>query len=197
MSPEPSGRPRDPAVHRAILEATRDLLVEQGYRVLTMDRVATRAGVGKQTVYRRWPSKAPLVAEAVLDGFRLHQPVEPPDTGDLDADLTVWLRQREAFMAAPHLVELVRALAIATAEDPDAADALHLRLTRPERDRLVARLRAGVEAGQVDADADLEAAVDALIGSIVYRILTRVPAEEAVRRGEGLLGILLAGIRKG
>ena len=69
MTESRRGRPRSPVVHAAILDATRALLIANGYADVSMDRVASRARVGKQTLYRRWPSKAQLVAEAVMDAY--------------------------------------------------------------------------------------------------------------------------------
>ena len=78
-----TGRPRSDEAHQAILDATLSLLVEVGFSALTIEGVATRAGVGKATIYRRWASKLPLVVEAFgqLPGF------EEVDTGNLAEDL--------------------------------------------------------------------------------------------------------------
>ncbi len=84
---QPPGRPRDTALHAVILEAVRELLTESSYAEVTMDGVAARAQVGKKTLYRRWASKAPLVAEAVLDAYGRGGSFPVPDTGNLRADL--------------------------------------------------------------------------------------------------------------
>jgi AcrR family transcriptional regulator len=84
------GRPRDPAVDAAILAAAVDLLAEAGYARLTMDQVAARAGVGKASVYLRWPNKVALVAEAIQ--HRSAVVPEVPDTGSLSADMLAFLR---------------------------------------------------------------------------------------------------------
>ncbi|MEO6086704.1 MAG: helix-turn-helix domain-containing protein [Umezawaea sp.] len=192
MGSEPPGRPRSAVVHQAILEAARDLLVESGYAGLSIDRVAARAGVGKQTVYRRWASKAPLVAEAVLDA---HGSAAPPETGDLDRDLRAWLHGQSTSQATPRNAALVRALAAAAAADLRDADELYRQLTGPSRDELVERLRAGVGANQVRADADLAAAADALLGALLYQTLAGDPAAYSPQRVDGLLDIILAGLR--
>jgi len=84
------GRPRDPAVDEAVLTAAVDLLAEVGYARLTMDQIAARAGVGKASVYLRWPNKVALVAEAIQQ----HAAVVPdvPDTGSLREDMLTFLR---------------------------------------------------------------------------------------------------------
>ncbi len=71
------GRRRSERSHAAIVAATQELLVERGYRELTIEGVAARAGVGKQTIYRWWPSRAALVLEAYLAGSDTALP--PPD----------------------------------------------------------------------------------------------------------------------
>ena len=73
------GRPRDPAADRAILQATIELLGEEGYEGLSIEAVAARAGVGKTTVYRRWPSKEPLVVDAIK---RYKSPEDPQPPRD-------------------------------------------------------------------------------------------------------------------
>src|SRR3712207_8885803 len=79
------GRPRDPSRDAAIKAALLRLLGEVGYGGLTMDAVAEQAGVGKATIYRRWPTKQQLIADSILDlGSVL---TVPPDTGSLQEDL--------------------------------------------------------------------------------------------------------------
>src|SRR5436305_14938734 len=84
------GRPRDPGVDEAILAAAVDLLAEVGYARLTMEQVAARAGVGKASLYLRWPNKVALVAEAIQ--HRSAVVPEVPDTGSLREDMLVFLR---------------------------------------------------------------------------------------------------------
>lgn len=187
------GRPRSAAAHDAILAATRLLLAENGYAEVSMDRVAARAGVGKQTVYRRWASKAPLVAEAVLSAYGQAATLDLPESGDLAADLRSWLSGYSAFLAAPDNSALVRALAAAAADDPYDGETLYLQLTGPQHAAIRERLRRGVDAGHVRVDADLDAAAEALIGVTLYRMLT--PGDPN-RRFDGLVDVLLAGLRR-
>ena len=83
------GRPRDPQVDEAIFAATLELLAEQGYAQLTIERIATRAGIGKASLYRRWPDKVSVVLEAVS---RHPQRPSAPDTGSLRDDMLAYLR---------------------------------------------------------------------------------------------------------
>jgi AcrR family transcriptional regulator len=190
------GRPRSSVVHDAILESTRVLLIESGYAQMSMERVAGHAGVGKQTVYRRWPSKAPLVAEAVLDAYReVVSPSVLPDTGDLAADLRAWLQANAELFSSPRNAALARALAAAAADDPQDGDALYRELTGPQYDGIVQRLRQGVDAHQIRADADLEAVADALVGATLYRMLAHsAMTKESHQRFDGLVDALLTGL---
>src|SRR6476661_2247849 len=79
MSPESTGRPRDPSLDGAVLAAAADLLGETGYRALTMDAVAARAGTSKTAIYRRWDGKTSLVVDVLA--ARLPAPTPPPSTG--------------------------------------------------------------------------------------------------------------------
>jgi AcrR family transcriptional regulator len=194
-APRP-GRPRSQATHDAILHAVRDILVTGGYAEVTMDRVAGHAGVGKQSLYRRWPSKAPLVAEAVLDAYGRHGPVQVPDTGDVEADLLTWLRGQAGYLGSARDVALSRALAVATADNPlDGAD-LYTLLAGPHHDALLLRLQNAAHAGNIRADADLEAVTEALIGATLYRIFTSIRSvEETTGHFTGLVDALFAGLR--
>ena len=88
-SPVAVGRPRNPAKDVAVLQATRDLLVEVGYQGTTVMAIARRAGVGAPTIYRRWPTKEALVEDAT---FGHPQPASVPQpTGDLQTDLRAWV----------------------------------------------------------------------------------------------------------
>ncbi|OBH95858.1 TetR/AcrR family transcriptional regulator [Mycobacterium sp. E2733] len=194
MSRSRPGRPRSAAAHEAILDATRALLVESGYVGVSMDKVAARAGVGTQTVYRRWPSKAPLVAEAVMHAYA-QADFTLPDTGDTVADLRTWMHSSAALSAAADNVALVRALAVAAAEDLHDRDILYGQLTGRFHDALGERLRTGISRGQIRADANIEAAADAIIGAMLYRMLSvTTSAQETIGRYEGLIDTVINGL---
>ncbi|OBI18457.1 TetR family transcriptional regulator [Mycobacterium sp. E2497] len=194
MSQSRRGRPRSTAVHEAILDATRSLLVEAGYRGVSMDKVAVIAGVATQTVYRRWPSKAPLVAEAVMQAYD-QTDFTLPDTGDTIEDLRTWMRAYAEIGSAAENVALIRSLAAAAAEDLTDRDALYRQLTSRFHDAVSDRLRVGISMGQIRGDADVEAAADALIGATLYRMLSvTTSAEETTERYYGLIDTLMCGI---
>ncbi|OYV73357.1 MAG: hypothetical protein B7Z72_02700 [Gemmatimonadetes bacterium 21-71-4] len=112
-------------MHRAILDATRELLTTGSYAELSMESVAARAQVGKKTLYRRWSSKAPLVAEAVLDAYGGSGSFPVAATGDVRADLRSWLNEHAEFLAEPANTALVRALVAAAAARPGDGEDLY------------------------------------------------------------------------
>jgi AcrR family transcriptional regulator len=190
------GRPRSQATHDAILNAVREILLTGGYAEVAMDRVASLAGVGKQSLYRRWPSKAPLVAEAVMDAYGQDGSFQLPDTGDIEADLRTWLHEQAAYLASARNVALSRALAVAAADNPVDGDALYSQLAGPHHDALLHRLRAAAQIGNIRQDADLEAVAEAVIGATLYRVLTPVRAvEDTTRQFDGLVDALIVGLR--
>ncbi|WP_077090550.1 TetR/AcrR family transcriptional regulator C-terminal ligand-binding domain-containing protein [Mycobacterium rhizamassiliense] len=193
MPDERVGRPRDTRLDHAILTATCELLTTGSYAELSMESVAARAGVGKKTLYRRWPSKAPLVADAVLEAYGGSGSFPVAETGDVRADLQRWLDEHAEFLAEPPNAALVRALVAASAARPaDGAD-LYRQLSAPQLDGLMTRLRRAVADGELRADADLNAVADALIGTLLFDALTH-PGDRTTRLFGGVLDALLDGV---
>jgi AcrR family transcriptional regulator len=195
MPDERGGRPRDAQLDHAILEATRELLAVDSYAELSMESVAARAQVGKKTLYRRWPSKAPLVAEAVLNAYGRGGSFGVPDTGDICADLQSWLTEHAEFIAEPSNAALIRALIAAAASNPSDNNALYERLSAPQHAGLMTRLHHAAEQGELRVDADLNAVANALIGTLLLQVLTgRVSGDEPETQFDGLLSALLRGL---
>ena len=154
----------------AILTAARDLLTEAGYAELTIEAIAARAGVGKQTIYRWWPGKGAVILDALIETAG---PATLPDTGDLRADLGLVLRAIVAELADPALSATTRALTIETLGNDGLAGQVRDRLLRPQMEAVKERLRAGRAAGQVRDDVDLDQAVELLIGPPYHRWMLR------------------------
>jgi AcrR family transcriptional regulator len=146
------GRPRDPGVDEAILAAAVDLLAEAGYARLTMDQVAARAGVGKASVYLRWPNKVALVAEAI----RHRSGVVPdvPDTGRLREDMLEFLRGLLRAKPAAH-----RALTAVLGEiqsNPELRGAWRASTAGTLRDCLRLLVERAVARGELPPSSDVE-----------------------------------------
>jgi AcrR family transcriptional regulator len=187
------GRPRDGRLHDAILVATRELLTTGSYAELSMESVATRARVGKKTLYRRWPSKAPLVAEAVLEAYGRSGSFPVAQTGDIGTDLRSWLSEHAEFLAEPPNAALVRALVAAAAARQGDGEDLYRQLSEPQLDGLTTRLRQAVEDGELRVDADIDAVATALVSTMLFHALTH-PGSGAATRFDGLVAALLRGI---
>jgi AcrR family transcriptional regulator len=164
-SPGP-GRPRSELAHEAILDATLELLSEIGYDRLSIARVAARSGVAKATVYRRWPSKLPLVIEA----FSRLPMLDLPDTGNLVEDLVALLRNFAQILQETPLARVLPILAGECAHDPELS-ALLVPQIEKRRAPLVEALERAVSRSELPPDLDLEAAVDMIMGPIANRLV--------------------------
>jgi len=193
MTTKGRGRPRSAEVGAAILDAARDLITSGGYERMTMEAIAATAGVGKQTVYRRWPSKAAIVAEAVMSGRLALDAAPPEDTGDAAEDLLRWLDLQFHRLEDPAAAAIIRGLAAAATDGGTDADRLYDRFTGPSREELRLRLAAGVELGQFRAGLDTGAAADAISGMMLYRALVP-PSARSASSTEGLIDLLLNGM---
>jgi AcrR family transcriptional regulator len=189
------GRPRDAQLHAAILAATRELLATGSYAELSMESVAARARVGKKTLYRRWSSKAPLVAEAVLQAYGGSGSFPVAETGNIQADLRSWLDEHAEFLGKAPNAALVRALIAAAAASPVDGAALYQQLSAPQHAGLMTRLRRAVDEGQIRTETDLDAVADALIGRLLFHALTHL-SPGAKAQFDGLLDALLDGVRQ-
>jgi AcrR family transcriptional regulator len=179
--PAPDANRRSERARRAILDATRALLKEVGYDRLAVETIAARAGVGKQTIYRWWPSKGAVVFATLLDGtIDAEGDVALPDTGDVTADLRVLLRAVVDQMNDEAMDALQRAVLAEVQRDRALADELVERLLRPQIDATVRRIRAAQDAGQLRPDADPALGAELLYGPVFHRWLLRTgPLDEA------------------
>ena len=191
----PDATRRSERARRAILSATRDLAGEVGYTRMSIEGIAAAAGVGKQTSYRWWPSKAAVVFDAILEA-NSHEggSVALPDTGDLESDLRLVLRETIAALKDPANDRLQRALTAEIQTDLGVADELVRRLLRPQLDATAARIRAGVRAGQIEKSVDPELAVELLFGPVFHRWLLRT-GELDDEFADGVLALVLTGLR--
>ena len=164
------GRPRDPRLDTAIVEATLAVLAESGYAALTIEAVAARAGVGKGTLYRRWSGKEQLVVDAVRT--LSEQPAPHPGTGVRD-ELVLLLEAIRRKSASTVADKIFPRLIGESADNPELLARYREQVIEPRRERFRSVLRRGVAAQLVRPDVDLEHAIDLLIGPMAYRNLLR------------------------
>jgi AcrR family transcriptional regulator len=169
MATDTRGRRRSERSHRAILAATQELLLERGYADVTIEGIAARAGVGKQTIYRWWPSRAALVLEAYLAG---EEAVQLPAEGrSAREDVRALLEWLIAVLAEPTGGPVVAGLVSDLQRDPVLAEGFRRDVVPARREGMLAALERGRVRGEIREDADLELAVDALHGAVFYRLL--------------------------
>ncbi|MCZ4585194.1 TetR/AcrR family transcriptional regulator [Rhodococcus opacus] len=155
----------------AILQATQELIREQPYAKISIEGIAARAKVGKQTIYRWWRSKGALVVDALHEqnAAGAQQTMALPDTGNLAADMRLVLRATVDEFTSPDFEPLFRALAIESLQDPALQEQIVERIYRPQFEFVAARFRSAQEAGQVRPDVDLALAFELFMAPLFYR----------------------------
>ncbi len=158
------GRPRSEEAHRAILDATLTLLREAGYAGLTIEGVAARAKVGKATIYRRWPSKAPLVMEALTLLPEMH----PTDTGSLAEDLREVLQNLVRYLSSTPVPGVLPVLSLERDRDPELAKILDAYIAET-RKPIFQVLDQAIARGELPGNIDKELAGEMIAGAIITR----------------------------
>jgi AcrR family transcriptional regulator len=164
------GRPRSEQARVAILRSTLKLLGENGFSDLTIEAVAARARVGKATVYRWWPNKAALIADAFASSTtrKLHF----PDTGSVRSDMSQQMRQVIKIFRSRR-GRILSAILGGGQSDRDLIAAFRERFLWPRRQEAYATIRRGILRGELRKDVDLDVLLDALYGPIYMRFLIR------------------------
>ncbi|TDC04331.1 TetR/AcrR family transcriptional regulator [Nonomuraea longispora] len=173
----------------AVLEAADDLLVERGFAGVTMEAVAARAGVAKQTIYRWWKTKTDVLMDAFLQDAT--ESLTPTDSGDVGRDLREYLRRLAWFLTEADSGAVFKALIGQAQHDPAFAQEFRARCLDVQRRRDRRPLESAVRRGHLPADLDLAAEADQLVGPLYYRVLvTGEPAGDAFT--DGLVEAFLA-----
>ena len=187
MTDRRGGAPRSEAARLAILRATARLFLEKGFGQLSIEGIAAEAAVGKQTIYRWWPTKSDLVAEALIEGMLMPEQVVPRFDGTLRDDLARWMRTVLAFVDDPEHDEMLKSLVAAGTINPAIGERVRDNLGADAD--LVRRLEQGVSDGELPAEAPIASIVELLIGAIVLRIVARSDADDG--EAERLVDIVL------
>ncbi|WP_188280982.1 TetR/AcrR family transcriptional regulator [Streptomyces sp. CBMA29] len=160
---------RSEQARMAVLEAADDLLVEKGFAGVTIEGIAARAGVAKQTIYRRWNTKTDILLDAFLQDAA--EAFAPADHGDLGADLRAHLGLLAGFLTASDAGAVFRALLGHAQHDPEFGAVLRARCLDEQRRRDRLPLENAVGRGELPAGLDMTAEVDRLVGPIYHRVL--------------------------
>jgi AcrR family transcriptional regulator len=173
-SASPTGRPRDPRIDDAVLQATVELLDEVGYLQLTIGAIAERAGTNKPAIYRRWPTKAHLVHEAV---FPAQDPEAIPSGGDLRSDIRVLVAIGVELLATPAARAALPGLLAEMNVDPTLQADVLGRFADGAWGRLQQRLDAAIATGEVRADVQSSTVLEIIAGSTFIATILR-PGEQ-------------------
>jgi AcrR family transcriptional regulator len=162
------GRPRSAEAHHAILDATLRMLGTHGVAGLTIEGVAAEAGVGKTTIYRRWPTKTELILAAISD---IVPRGDPPDTGTMGGDMAALAETQRERLAGSGLAGIVPRVLAESMSDPELHREFVERVVTPFRDLLRLFIERGIERGELRPDLEVEALVDLLHAMPVYKML--------------------------
>jgi AcrR family transcriptional regulator len=187
----PPGRPRSEQARQAILRTTLKILGKNGFSDFKIEEVAARASVGKATVYRWWPNKGALIADAFASSTT--RKLRFPDTGSVYADMSQQMRQLIKVFRSRR-GRIVSAILAAGQSDKDLIEAFRERFLWPRRREAYATLRRGIERGELRRDLDPDLLLDSLYGPIYMRFLIQHDrlTPEFVDR---LCELVLAGVR--
>ena len=186
------GRPRDPETDDRITKAAAELLLRRGFDRTTVDDVAARAGVGKATVYRRWPSKEDLAVAAMETLYSVEIP--EADSGSIHSDLTASYRSVLTFVNTPDGAAFLRT-SIAESVRDDRIAALHRASTQQREDLTRRTFERAIARGEVRSDIDVDSAVQWLGGVLAIRAITHRPMPP-VEDAEKLVEFTLHGIAR-
>jgi AcrR family transcriptional regulator len=187
----PPGRPRSEQARQAILRTTLKILGKNGFSDFKIEEVAARASVGKATVYRWWPNKGALIADAFASSTT--RKLRFPDTGSVYADMSQQMRQLIKVFRSRR-GRIVSAILAAGQSDKDLIEAFRERFLWPRRREAYATLRRGIERGELRRDLDPDLLLDSLYGPIYMRFLIqhdRLTPEFV----DSLCALVLAGVR--
>ncbi len=163
------GRPRSDEVHRRILDATRELLSEDGFSDLRLEHVAARAGVGKATIYRRWGSKEALAQELLAELAGPHIAVAV--TGDTREELLAAVVNPMRAITDTPFGPVIRALLSQIAVNPTLGDPFRATVVQARRDEIARVIARGVARGDLRQDAKVDVATELLVGPVYFRLM--------------------------
>ena len=190
-TPRPRGRPRRAAAGKAIIDATLELLAERGFQATTIDAIADKAGVGRNTIYRRWPGKEELIADALA---ALTADLEVHESDDVYSYLLSWIRDLARVFADPFFGRILPVVLGELQRNPAFVEVYSERVVQPRRTALIELLTDAIDRGELRRDADVEQIVDLLVGAPFVRLLPLGLSPVTERYAEELLETIWHGI---
>jgi len=163
------GRPRIDRVHRAILDAARELLIRDGYTRLRLEHVAAAAGVGKATIYRRWATKEDLAQALLQDLAAPHLSID--DVGDTRAEMLTAVMNPIRAIIETNFGPVIRALLSQIAGNPKLGDPFRETVVQTRREEVAKMIARGIERGDLCPDANADIATELLVGPVYFRLV--------------------------
>ncbi|KAF6631747.1 MULTISPECIES: TetR/AcrR family transcriptional regulator [Paenibacillus] len=174
------GRPRNVETQKSILNASYDLLLEQGFGAVTVEKIAERAKVSKATIYKWWPNKAAVVMDGFLSATIARLPV--PDTGCVLDDILIHATNLVRFLISREgkiITELIGEGQL----DSGLSEAYRTRYFHPRRLEARLLIERGIERGELKENLDIELCIDLIYGPVFYRLLvTGYPLDDSYVR---------------
>ena len=181
------GRPRSTQSHRAMLQATLELLGEVGFDGMSIDAIASRAGVGKTTIYRRYQSKEELVADAIEN---IREEIVIPDTGSLWGDIDVLIENAAQITLSPLGRQTVAMIISSASSNPEFARIYWTKYLQPRQQAFAVVIERAKARNEVQANLDAQLVFDAMSGIMLYAQIFQPTSEswiEYVRRSLHLI----------
>jgi AcrR family transcriptional regulator len=168
-APARGGRPRSERAHQAILTAARQLLMEEGFAAMRLEKVAARAGVGKATIYRRWGSKEELAQELLTQLAAPH--IAVADSGNTRDELLAAVTNPMRAVSETDFGPVIRALLSQIASNPSLGDPFRATVVEARRAEITRLIERGIARGDLRTDADAEVATELLVGPVYFRLM--------------------------
>ncbi|GET36960.1 TetR/AcrR family transcriptional regulator [Microseira wollei] len=165
---KPMGRPRSVQSHQAILQATLEMLAEVGYDRMSIDAVASRAGVGKTTIYRRYKSKEELVADAIES---LREEIVIPDTGTFWGDIDVLIENAAKITLNPLGKQTVAMIISSASSNSQFAQVYWTKYLQPRREAFTIVIERAKARNEVQANLDSGLVFDMMSGIMLYALI--------------------------
>lgn len=162
------GRPRSEKTKNAVLSAAYELLLENGFGAVTIEKIAERAGVSKATIYKWWPNKAAVILDAFFDAAVVRLPV--PDTGSVINDMIIQVNNLANFLISPE-GKVINEIIAEGQSDLKLAEAYRTMYFKPRRLDSRYILERGISRGELKEDLDIELVIDLIFGPLFYRLL--------------------------
>jgi AcrR family transcriptional regulator len=165
---KPPGRPRSAQSHQAMLQAALELLAEVGFNAMSMEAISARAGVGKSTIYRRYASKAELIADAIES---VREEIILPDTGTLWGDIEALIQNAAQITLSPVGRQTVSMIISSASSNPQFAQIYWTKYLHPRRQSFAVVLVRAKARNEVQANLDSDLVFDTMSGIMLYALI--------------------------